>query len=81
MHNTAYEENIANQYITEGKRCIAEGKIDDAITLLLEVNNMHKLRENYGATIISNLAYAYTLKKNFTLAKQFIEDYHMILGS
>ena len=69
LHAVAYEENIAKKLITEGKRCMNTGKLDEAINLFLEASKMHKFRETFGSAIMANLAYAYAQKKNFTLAK------------
>jgi len=55
LHGITQEEMLVNDLIKEGKRCLDEGNLEDAITLLTDANSLDKWRSLYGATILSCL--------------------------
>ena len=79
-YTVAYEEHLAMSLIDEGKRCVDAGHIDEGVKMFLEVNTMHRWRDTLGPLILSNLAFAYALQKNYTLARQYVDDYHLLMG-
>lgn len=80
--------------IKEGKKCIDNGKIEDALELLNEANGLEKWKDLYGGTILSNLgitlltssfyhysiAYATAMKGNKPLAKHYLSEYKKRYG-
>ena len=80
FYQVANEEILADSLIKEGSRCIEEGKLGDAHHLFEEANDLEKWRDIYGTVILANLAYICALKKNYTKAKQHIDDFYELYG-
>ena len=57
FYQIANEELLMNNLIKEGKRCIEENKLEDALQLLEEANTMNRWKDVYGSVVLSNLAY------------------------
>lgn len=66
--------------IKEGQRCLTEGKLNDAQNLFEEANNLEKWKDVYGTVVLANLAYICALKRNYSMAKHYMEDYNVQYG-
>lgn len=80
FNQVAHEENLINSLIKESMQCIDNSQLEEALSMLQEANSMDKWKELYGPQVLSNLSYCYALKGNFTLAKQYFEEYRALYG-
>ena len=69
FNQIAHEENLINSLIKESMQCIEDSQLEAALGMLQEANGMDKWKELYGPQVLSNLAYCYALKGNYTLSK------------
>ena len=81
FYQVANEELLSESLIKEGTRCIEEGKLNDAQNLFEEANLLEKWRDIYGPSIFANLAYICAMRRNYTKAKQHLEDYLALYGN
>jgi outer membrane protein assembly factor BamD (BamD/ComL family) len=76
----ANEEILADSLISEGNRCIVEGKLTDALHLFEEANQLEKWKDIYGTKVLANLAYICAKLGNMHKAREYINDYYDLYG-
>ena len=80
FYQIANEEALADSLISEGQRCIEENKLQDALQLFEEANQLEKWRDIYGTVVLANLAYICAKLGNIHRARDYIDDYFDLYG-
>lgn len=80
FYQIANEEQLADSLIEQGHRCLEENKLQDALTLFEEANQLEKWRDVYGTLVLANLAYICAKLGNILRAKDYLYDYYDLYG-
>jgi hypothetical protein len=49
--------------------------------LFEEANSLDKWKDLYGTIILANLAYICAMKRNYSMARQYLDEYDYLFGA
>jgi len=79
--SVGYEEKMITEILTESEQLLKDENFDNAIWLLNEGGRMDRWKYVYGAHLNLNLAFAYAMKGNFTLAQNKFDEIMVDYGT